>query len=194
LATQQKSLIEEMSAAARGCVALVLGDRRAADYFDFSLCGVVGSFIAFLVATLINAVVPLLFGVQPEPGEISRSLLLVAVLFALQIGFSALVLRQIGRLDGLLPYLVADNWATFFISILSTLMSIVGVGGEFGIIAIGILVIVVEINIARLIVTLTPLQIAMFLVAQLVGVTIGLLVLGGLMPPGMAEQMSAPPA
>jgi hypothetical protein len=192
LATQLKSLIDEMSAAARGCIALIVGDRRAADYFDFSLRGVAGSFIAFLAATLINALVPLLFGVQPQPGEISRSLLLVAVLFALQLGCSALVLRQIGRLDGLLPYLVADNWATFFISILSTVLTIAGVGGEFAIIAIGILVIVVEINIARLIVTLTPLQIAMFLVAQLVGVTIGLLVLGGLMPPGMAEQLAAP--
>jgi hypothetical protein len=194
LATQPKSLIDEMSAAARGCIALIVGDRRAADYFDFSLRGVAGSFIAFLVATLINALVPLLFGVQPQPGEISRSLLLVAVLFALQLGCSALVLRQIGRLDGLLPYLVADNWATFFISILSTLLTIAGVGGELAIIAIGILVIIVEINIARLIVTLTPLQIAMFLVAQLVGVTIGLLVLGGLMPPGMAEQLAAPTA
>ena len=81
------------------------------------------------------------------------------------------MLRQIGRLDGLVPYLVADNWATFFITIISTLLSLAGIGDEFAIIALGILVIIVEINIARLIVTLPGLQIAMFLIAQLVGVS-----------------------
>ena len=64
------------------------------------------------------------------------------------------MLRQIGRLDGLVPYLVADNWATFFITIVSTLLTLVGIGDEFAIIALGILVIIVEVNIARLIVTL----------------------------------------
>ena len=46
----------------------------------------------------------------------------------------------------------------------------------------GLVVLVIEINIARLVVTLTPLQIAMFLIAQVVGVSIGLIVLGALMP------------
>jgi hypothetical protein len=44
-------------------------------------------------------------------------------------------------------------------------------------------VLVVEINIARLIVTLSALQIAMFMVAQLVGVSIALLFISPLMPP-----------
>ena len=41
---------------------------------------------------------------------------------------------------------------------------------------------VVEINTARLIVTLSPWQIAMFLVAQLVGVALGLILVGLFVP------------
>jgi hypothetical protein len=187
---QQTTLLEELSAAARGCLALLMGDRRAPGYFDFSQRGLAGSFVAFLTATLINAVIPIAMGIETPPGSITRGLILVAILFAVQIGFSALVLRQIGRLDGLVPYLVADNWATFFITIFSTLMMVAGVGDEVAIIALGILVIIIEINIARLIVTLPGLQIAMFLIAQLVGVTIVLLVIGLVWPPA-AELVNA---
>ena len=133
---------------------------------------------------------PLVSGVAAPPGTLTRGLLLVAVLFAVQIGFSALVLRQIGRLDGLVPYLVADNWATFFITIISTLLSLAGIGDEFAIIALGILVIIVEINIARLIVTLPGLQIAMFLIAQLVGVMLVLFLMSLFWPP-MAAAITA---
>jgi hypothetical protein len=54
-------------------------------------------------------------------------------------------------------------------------------------------VIIVEVNIARLIVTLPPLQIAMFLIAQLVGVSIGLLLISFLfpLPPEVADAVSS---
>ena len=187
---QQTTLLEELSAAARGCLALLMGDRKAPGYFDFSPRGLAGSFVAFLVATLLNAVVPLAMGIETPPGSITRGLILVAVLFTVQIAFSALVLRQIGRLDGLVPYLVADNWATFFITIFSTLLMVAGVGDEFAIVALGILVIIIEINIARLIVTLPGLQIAMFLIAQIVGVTLVLFVISLVWPPA-ADLLNA---
>ena len=45
------------------------------------------------------------------------------------------------RLDGLVPYLVADNWATFFVTIGLTVLTLVRlVGGEIAIIVVGILV------------------------------------------------------
>ena len=186
----QTTLLEEMSAAARGVVAVLIGNRQAPSYFDFSQRGLIGSFIAFLVASAINALTPLVFGLELPPGTVTRGLILVAVLYVAQIAFSALVLRQLGRLDGLVPYVVADNWATFFITLVSTVLSIVGVGDEIAIIGLGILVIFVEVNIARLIVTLPGLQIAMFLIAQLVGVTIALLVVGALVP-GLVPDFSA---
>jgi hypothetical protein len=187
------TFIDELKAAARGSVALLIGDRGAANYFDFSLRGLCGSAIAFLLATALNAYLPALLGMQVGSGTITRGLLMVALLLALQIAFSAIVLRQLKRLDGFVPYLVADNWVTFFITLLSTGLMLFGVSGDVAIIGIGILVIVVEINIARLIVTLSPLQIAMFLIAQLVGVSIGLLIYGMVMPlpPDAAAELAA---
>lgn len=195
---QQKTIIEEGTAAARGVLALIIGNRAAADHFDFSQRGLAGSFIAFLAVTAVNAILPSLLGAQGPEASIFRGIVMVAVLFAFQVGFSAIALRQLKRLDGLVPYLVADNWATFFITIVSTLLVFVGLTGEMAIIVIGILVIIIEINIARLIVTLSPLQIAMFLVAQLVGVSLGLLVVGVLFPLSPADLeaigLSTPPA
>jgi hypothetical protein len=174
--------IDELADAGRGVAALIVGNRKAPDYFDFSTRGLVGSFIAFLAITGVNAVIPLMMAGGNAGGAVARSVLSLAILFALQLGFSAIVLNQLKRLDGLVPYLVADNWATFFITAGMTLLGLVGFDGELALIAVGILVIVVEINIARLIVTLSPLQIAMFLVAQMVGESIGLLQIGMVMP------------
>ena len=177
------TIIEELVAAARGVAAIVVGDRRAVSYFDFSRRGLAGSFIAFLVATAFSAYLPLVGGGGQETQIPTGRLLLMAVfLFGVQIGFSALVLRQLNRLDGFVPYLVADNWATFFITAISTLLNTFGLAGDFALILVGILVLVVEINISRLIVTLSPWQIAMFLVAQLVGVALGLIVIGLIFP------------
>lgn len=181
------SIIEEMAAAGRGVVALIMGDRKSANYFDFSQRGLVGSFIAFLAVTAVNAMLPSLMGATGAGASVFRSVVMIAILYVFQVGFSAIVLRQLGRLDGLVPYLVADNWATFFITIGSTILALVGFSGDFVLIGIGLLVIIVEINIARLIVTLSPLQIAMFLIAQLVGVAIGLMIVGGLFPLSPAE-------
>jgi hypothetical protein len=159
-----------------------VGDRRASDYFDFSRRGLAGSYNALLVAHLVSAYVPILLGDRPAPGAITKAMIMVAILFAAQVGCSAIVLRQIGRLDGLGPYLVADNWATFYITLISAILSQIGFAGDVALFVIGILVIVVEINIARVIVTLSALQIAMFLIAQLVGVSIGLIIVGVLFP------------
>lgn len=188
-----------MTAAGRGVLALIKGDRRAPAHFDFSERGLVGSFIAFLTVAGLNAALPLLLGMDGPHVSAFRSIVMVAILFAFQIGFAAIVLRQLKRLDGLVPYIVADNWSTFFVTLGSSLLALFGLAGDVTLILVGILVIVIEINIARLIVTLSPLQIAMFLIAQLVGVTLGLIVVGALLPlpPEALEAIAAasnPPA
>jgi len=176
------TLIEEMLLAARGMLALLTGRRDASGYFDLTLRGLAGSFVAFLFATTLNAYLPTLLGTASDIVRPSQALLMAGVLYSLQLGFSALVLNQLKRLDGLVPYLVADNWATFFVTAITILLGLFGLTGDLSLIAVGLVVIVIEINIARLIVTLTPLQIAMFLIAQMAGVTVGLLIFGMLMP------------
>ncbi len=191
---QQSTFIEEMMAAGRGVLALLTGDRNAGSYFDFGQRGLVGSFIAVLLVTALNAVLPTILGAEGG-GDITRGILMVVILFGLQVAFSAIVLRQLKRLDGLVPYLVADNWATFFLTLISAAIAAAGVANDFTLIALGIVVIIIEVNIARLIVTLSPLQIAMFLVAQLVGVSIGLALIGFVfpLPPELAAALSSAP-
>ncbi|RUT28216.1 hypothetical protein EMQ25_17620 [Arsenicitalea aurantiaca] len=176
------TLLEELVAAGRGVAALAIGNRRAPEHFDFSQRGLVGSFIALLVITAFNAYLPAMLGMASEGFSVARSLVMVTLLYAFQLAFAAIVLRQLKRLDGLVPYIVADNWATFFITVFSAILAFAGMTGDVALVFIGILVIVVEINIARLVVTLSPLQIAMFLVAQLVGASVGLIVVGSMFP------------
>ncbi len=178
----QQGFIDEVKAAGRGALALILGDRRAPQYFDFSEKGLVGSFIGLLAITFVSAVLSLVLPGANPGYSIAKATAGAVILFCTQIGFVYIVLRQINRVDGFRPYLVADNWTSVFVSIGTLLLSFVGFRGDIAIIVLAILMLMIEINIARLIVTLSPLQIAMFMIAQLVGVSIALIVVGLLFP------------
>lgn len=176
-------LVLEMRAAASGMIALLMGRRDASTYFDLTLHGLAGSFIAFLVATGLNAYLPSLMGTQ-EPGSLAawQGFFMALLFYASQIGFSAIVLAQARRLDGLVPYLVADNWASFFITLASVALSLSNMPMEVTMLFLAIPIIIIEVNIARLIVTLSFLQIMMFLIAQFIGVMATLLVIGSFLP------------
>ncbi|GHA31764.1 hypothetical protein GCM10007989_29790 [Devosia pacifica] len=176
------SLFDELKAAARGFVALLTGDRQASDYFDFSQRGLVGSFIALILATVTTSFGPGLFGVPGEAGDATRSVILGAGLYGIQVGVIYLLLRQLGRSDGFVPYLVADNWISLFIAILTLFMVLTFGANEFAILGIGLVAIVLEVNIARLIVTLAPMQIVMFIIAQLVAQFVGIFLLAAIVP------------
>lgn len=182
MAQKSSTFLDELVNAARGCFALLTGDRQAATYFDFSQRGLVGSIIAFVIASALGAFGSQLFGVASVPGAATQALIQGGLLFVIQLGVCYLVLRQMGRLDGFVPFLVADNWATFFTSLLALGLVLFGGPADVVIIAIGIVVLIVEINIARLIVTLAPGQIAVFIAAQLVVSALALLLLGGVAP------------
>lgn len=178
-----QSFIEEMLSAFRGLGALVLGRRTASSYFDFGQRGLAGSFIALLLATAVTAYAPQLLGAPTQPGDGARAVFLAALLFGLQIGAAYIVLRQMGRLDGLVPYLVADNWMNLFLSVIGSAV-IVSLGPtDIVLLSVGIVSIIVEVNIARRIVTLMPMQIVLFMVAQLAAQMLGVLIFGGLIVP-----------
>ncbi len=190
-----KSLFDEMKDAGQGFGALVLGRADAAKYFDLGLRGLAGSFVVFLIASTLNIYLTDLVesagqGVMEGPAGPSpaQSIFMVAVLFAIQTAFGALALRQFGRLDGLVPYLVADNWVTFFVTGASIALMLMGIKNIASVILIGGIVLLSEINILRLIVKIKPMQIAMFLVAQLVGVLSGLMLLAAVFPGMIAPQ------
>lgn len=188
---QQASFIEELMAAGRGVFALLVGDRNASRFFDFSRRGLAGSFIAILVVVALGAVLPVL--VANDHSGMASSVIQLLVLYGLEVGFVAIVLRQINRMDGLVPYLVSYNWLQFFGSLILAALLSAGVDTGALLLVIAVVVIVIEVNIGRIVMALTPLQIAMLLVAQLIGVGIAALLLTVIfpVPPDVAAQLTA---
>jgi hypothetical protein len=119
------------------------------------------------------------------------------ILFAAQIGMTAVVLNQLKRSDGFVPYLVADNWAMFWASLFTLALSFVGIDPMVVMVA-ALVGVWLQISIARSILTLAPGQIVMLFVAQMAGVLIGLLIVLGTFPMSPAELeaagLSSPPA
>ena len=176
------TFLQEAVEAARGLIAIVMGRRDAYRHFDLSYAGLFGSMAAFFIALLVNGFLPMLLGMSEQMAPAWQSILLALILFALQVGFATLVLRQFGRLDGLIPYLVTDNWATFYMTIVSVVMAIANIQSDIAVLPLAVLILIIEINIARLIVTLSGWQIAAFLAAQFAGVFVAMIVFGGLFP------------
>ncbi|SMQ58459.1 hypothetical protein SAMN06295905_0083 [Devosia lucknowensis] len=175
------SFLEEARDAALGTWALVLGRQEAPRYFDFSMRGVIGSFIALIIGIGVSVFGPMLVGVASPAGAATSMTMLSVVLYVFQIGAAYVVLNMMGRLDGFMPYLVADNWVNFFVALAGSIAIIFLGGSDIMLIVMGIVAIIIEVNIARRIVTLAPMQIAIFIVAQVVANFIGLLLFGGLM-------------
>ncbi|MCB1517878.1 MAG: hypothetical protein KDJ19_09740 [Hyphomicrobiaceae bacterium] len=186
-----QTLIRETIDAARGVLGLLLGRRDASRHFNLSLQGLMGSLIAFLIAIAFNAYMPVVMGaggtIEQPFATVSSSL----IIYAAQIAMAILVLRQFGRTDGLVPYLVCDNWASFYTTFASFILLSLGLNGEFAVILLTIVALVLLVNNARLIVTLNLLQILGFIVAQMVGVMVAMLVVNMLFPDLMAATQDA---
>jgi hypothetical protein len=178
LPANNSSFIDEAVRAVQGVFAAAVGRRDTPLFFDFSQRGLVGSFIALLIATGFDALTP-----SAGQGSLITSLFTVALLYSVQMGASYLVLRQFQRLDGFVPYIVVDNWVTLVFGLLFALLGLFGLDGQTAIIVSGLVVIMLQINIARLVVTLQPLQIAVFLVAQMISALIALTILMAFIPP-----------
>lgn len=168
-------------AAARGCVALLVGNRQAASYFDFSQRGLVGSFIALVIGLSLQA-----FGPQPvsppDTGGVAGVLVMAGVVIAIQIGVAYMVLRLLGRSDGFTPFVVVLNWASLFQGLIAVLLIVVFgpvlvmdpaskmvqfTSSSVPYMALSVAALVVWVNIARLILTLPPRHVAVFVVTQL---------------------------
>jgi hypothetical protein len=187
---QSANFLEELMAAGRGLMRLLVGDRRAGSYFDFSQRGLAGSFIALLIVAGLDAVLPLILSSKHD--SIATSMFQLVVIYAFQLGFTTLVLRQLRRMDALLPYMVSYNWLNFFATLILGAIFAAGIGASIAILVIGVMAIVIEVNIARLIMTLSPLHIAFMIGAQIIGVLIGLLLLMLLfpLPPDVAAELT----
>ena len=186
MAKTTTTFLDELLAAARGCVALVLGRREAASYFDFSQRGLVGSLIATVIAIGLAGFGPLLTGIPLPAGAATQSIIVNAALFLAQAATAFIALRQMGRQDGFIPYLVASNWVTLASALLLLLSTLLGPTGIIVLVLVVVVALATFINIGRFIVTLTPVQIGILFVSQAVGVFLALAV--------VAIIFGAPPA
>lgn len=165
------TLVDEARAAARGLMALLMGDRGAARYFTFTQAGLVSSFIAVLFATGVELVA----GAAMGGGGMFAGLVQQVIIYAAVVGASALYLRQIGRWDALVPFVVTLNWSNAILSLVMLVTLLLGL--TFLSIIFLIAGIVLSINIGRLVMTLKPLQIVLLIIAQAVGLVVAVLLL-----------------
>jgi hypothetical protein len=178
-----KTFLDEARAAARGVFALVTGDRGASRYFSFTQLGLVSSFIAVLAITAVELIVTMALG----SGGVFTSLVQTAIAYAAVLGASALYLRQIARYDALVPFVVTINWSNAILTVV--LLVTVLIGLSFLGIVVLIAGLIVSINIARLVMTLKPVQIVLLILSQAAGLLIALLVIVLLFPP-TPEQLA----
>ena len=174
MAQPNSPFFDEAANAIRGCIALITGKRDSSAFFDFSQRGLVGSLIAAVVAIMLAAFGPLVLGINLPPGTATQSVVVNGVLFLAQAGMAYIVLRQMGRQDGFIPYLVASNWVTLVSSVLLLISTLFGQAGIILLLGIAIVALLTFVNIGRFIVTLAPLQIALLFVSQAVGVVLAL--------------------
>lgn len=177
------TILDEFVAAMRGCVALVMGRREAPSYFDFSQKGLVGSLIAVVLAIGLTGYWPLLTGVPLPPGSATQSILMNTVLFIAQAGTAFLALRQMGRQDGFIPYMVASNWVTLLVALISPFTFLLGPAGLLVVLLVVVVALSTFINVGRLVVTLKPLQIGLLFLSQAVGVVFAIVLLGLILGP-----------
>jgi hypothetical protein len=183
LAKPTTTFLDELTAAARGCIALLLGRREASSYFDFSQRGLVGSLIATVIAVGLAGFGPLLTGIPLPAGAATQSIIVNAALFLAQAATAFIALRQMGRQDGFIPYLVASNWVTLASALLLLLSIMLGSAGIIILVLVVILALATFINIGRFIVTLTALQIGILFISQAVGVFLALAVVAVILGP-----------
>ncbi len=188
-----QTFIQEAVGAWRGSLEILRGRREGATRFNFSMAGLAGSFVAFFLGAALSLFSPgfsteSTTNLSERAGESIASqgslaiLGVIVVLSIFQVGFGAIALFQFNKLDGLISYLVSDNWAGLFISALSTLLLLLGGPGGISLLIVIGIALVSKVNISRLILGLRPAQIAMFLVAQFIGVLSGLILLEVMIP------------
>lgn len=182
MAQPNSAFFDEAANAIRGCIALVMGRRDASSYFDFSQRGLIGSLIAVLAAMILAGFGPLLLGVPSPRGAATQSIVINGVLFATQALTAYAALRQMGRQDGFIPYLVASNWVTLLSAVLLLVSTIFGPIGVIVLLGTAVVAILTFVNIGRFIVTLAPLQIGLLFLSQAVGVFIALALVTVLLP------------
>ncbi|AVX05589.1 hypothetical protein [Maritalea myrionectae] len=161
--------LEEMIDAAKGVFALIRGEKDKLGYFNFSQSGLVGSFIAVLIGLALQEVFS---GPGPEDLQVPAwaNLISYALLYATPFLVAYGFLSIIGERDRMLGYMVANNWASFFFTLILVAIFIFQLLASVGYFVIVVLTILVFWRTARLILGFTIPQTIIFFVATIMAV------------------------
>lgn len=143
-----------------------------------------GSLIAFIAMVGLSSLV--LTALPGGSVSLFRSVMADVLLYVGQIAMAAAYLRQIKRSEGFIPYLVATNWSTTYLTIAGLAIAF-AMGGVLFMLISSIAILVTMINIARLVVGLSKMQVALFIGAQILGGVFGALVFMTMFPMSPAE-------
>lgn len=179
--TSATSLLDEARLAALGTVRVIAGRRDAPLYFGEDLPALFGSLLALVVAIAfslaISAIQIALMGATPVVSSF-ETVATTTIIFLGQLGGTYAAFRTLRRPDGFVPYLVADNWTSFYLSVVTAVLGLVGLGADLVLVVVGLVTLVAKINIARLIAGLKAGGVAILVIAQLCGGAAALLVVG----------------
>jgi len=175
------TLINEAVLAGHGVFSLALGKKDAERFFTLTLFGLTGAAIALIIAMAISAFTPVILGNANEMIPPNKAFIYTAGVYLVQIGAGAIVLNQLKRLDAFIPYLVADFWSTFYVTLVTLVISMFNLEKGIFMLVLAILVLAIKINIIRLIVKLPFGQITLFFAAHLIAGFIALIVLGSIL-------------
>jgi hypothetical protein len=174
----------------------VIGRQDASKHFDLTLRGLVGSFLPFLFSALLNAVVLrallnapelnpdadiALFNVMPW-----QSMLIVLGVYGVQIAFAAMILKNMQRMDGLVPFVIASNWLNFYLVAITLILLPLQLDPVITQPVLFCAFLVTLFNIGRLIATLSPTRTVFLLVGQFLGTFIFMAIFLMLFTPSLA--------
>jgi len=184
--TPATSLIDEARLAAQGTARVIAGRPDAPLYFGEGLPALFGSLLALVVAIAFSLAITTaqiaITGATPLVSSF-ETVATTAIIFLGQVGGTYAAFRTLKRADRFVPYLVADNWTSFYLSIATAVLGAFGLDAGIILLAVALVTLVAKVNIARLIAELRLGGIAILIIAQICGGAAALLVVGLLFGP-----------
>ncbi|MCF4097495.1 hypothetical protein [Maritalea mediterranea] len=161
--------LEEMVDAARGIFSLIRGETGKLGYFNFSQAGLVGSFIAVFIGLILQE---LFAGPGPEGLQVPAwaNLLSYTILYATPYLVAYAFLGIIGERERILGYMVVNNWASFFFTLIIVAIFVFQLLATVGYFLIVILTLIIFWRTARVILGFSVPQTIIFFVATIMAV------------------------
>ncbi len=176
------TLFEEARLAALGCLAVLRGDKNAPAWFDLTLRGLMGSLIALVVIFGVSILLPVP-GAEGDPTlSPLAQMLFIGAVAAIWVAVLYFFLRSVGRSNRLIPFLTINNWGSFYASVITLALSLVGFGGVLALSLAWAASVYFLFRAALIVLEIRPLLVVALFAAQIVAGLFALMLLGFVLP------------